>query len=233
MIYYYLAVNINSNDQAPSGSFFFEKLPHINKNTLTNGGSRGVNDQSSMRALLDARMQAAQERRTHAHARPTETARVFEPEPQPVLIKPTSKSWEELKTILKPVINLDGVWSRARTLYDQGYGAELETAAELAQKLATIMPSTHYFASSIGKKTGYWETKTLPNVQATWDVRRNALRVIRELALKAASTMPVLALAWRLKGMILRFLALATKQGTGINNPAGVFFALTRKQLTS
>lgn len=192
-----------------------------------------MNDQSSISALLNAHMQAIQERRAQAHAHPTETARVFEPEPQPVLIKPTSKSWEELKTVLEPVINLKGVWGRARTLYDQGYGAELETAAELAQKLATIMPPTHYFARSIGKNTGFWETKTLPTVHTTWDVRHNALRVIRELALKAASTMPVLALAWRLKNMILRFLAIATKQGTGINSPAGVFFALTRKQLTS
>jgi len=194
-----------------------------------------MNKSSALSDIASTRFQTIREQHDKEQAQSglSETVRVFEPTQQPILIKPTSKSWEELKKMLEPVINLENLWSRARKLYDQGYGSELETAAELAQKLATIMPPTHYFASSIGKKKGFWGTKTLPTVHATWEVRRNALKVMRELKLKAESTNPVLALAWRLRGTILRFLGIATEQRTGIENPAGVFFALTRKQLTS
>ena len=82
----------------------------------------------------------------------------------------------------------------------------------------------------VSKKSGNWHTKTLQVVYATWEVRRNAREVIERLKLKAESTKAVLALAWRLKGSIMRFLGIATEQGTGIKNPAGVFFALTKQQ---
>lgn len=190
-----------------------------------------MNDQSSMSALAHARMQAVQERRAQAHANLIETVRVFEPETQPILFKPTASSWEVLEPKLAKVVNFLGVMKRARELYDQGYGAELETAAEIA--LARAAKRFNYFSHMIAKKYDDWETKTLPTVHATWEVRRNALKVMRELKLKAESTNPVLALAWRLRGTILRFLGIATEQGTGIENPAGVFFALTKQQLTT
>lgn len=82
----------------------------------------------------------------------------------------------------------------------------------------------------VSKKAGNWATKTLQVVHETWEVRRNALKVMEQLHLAASSTKAIFALAWRLKTSILRFLGIATEQGTGIKNPAGVFFALTKRQ---
>lgn len=146
-----------------------------------------------------------------------------------LLIKPGAKHWEELQPILALVINLSGLMTTVRDLYDQGYGAELETAAEIALATAKKTPF-HLFAAMVSKKRGNWATKTLKMVHETWEVRRNALTVLERLKLPPTSTRAILALAWRLRGSILRYLGVATEQGTGIKNPAGVFFALTKKQ---
>ena len=161
----------------------------------------------------------------------TASVRIFEPTTQPIRIKPVASSWEVLEQKLAQVVNLPGLMTTVRELYDQGYGAELETAAEIALATATKSPF-HLFAAMVSKKSGNWRIKTLKVVQETWEVRRNALVVIDKLKLKAESTRAVLALAWRLKGTIMRFLGIATEQGTGIKNPAGVFFALTKKSTT-
>jgi hypothetical protein len=50
-----------------------------------------------------------------------------------------------------------------------------------------------------------------------------------KLKLKADSAKAILAIAWRLKSSLARYLALATEQSTGIKNPIGLFFALTKK----
>lgn len=155
-------------------------------------------------------------------------AQIYVPQAQPISIKPTASTWEELQQKLAQVINLPGLWSTVRALYDQGCGPELETAAEIALATAKKSPF-HLFATMVSKKSGNWAARTLPMVHTTWEVRRNTLQVIEKLKLAASSTYAILALAWRLKGTIMRFLGLATEQGTGVNNPAGLFFALTKK----
>ena len=158
-----------------------------------------------------------------------DTARVFEPtEPQPIIIKPDASNWEALQAKLEHVINLPGLWITVRQLYEAGQGAELETAAEIALAKARKSPF-HLFAAMVSKKSGNWGTRTLKMVHDTWEVRRNALEVLDKLKLPFESAKAVLALAWRLKGSIVRYLSLATEQGQGIRNPAGLFFALTRK----
>src|SRR5437588_12868421 len=147
----------------------------------------------------------------------------------PLIVKPSMPSWEELQAKLEHVINLPGLWITIRELYDQGYGAELETAAEIALAKAKKSPY-HLFATMTSKKAGKWASITLAMVHETWQVRRNALLVVERLKLQAGSLKAVLALSWRLKGSILRYLGIATEQGTGIRNPAGVFFALTKRQ---
>ncbi len=147
----------------------------------------------------------------------------------PIIIKPTPSSWESLLSKLQQVINLPGLLTTVRELYDQGYGAELETAAEIALAKARKSPYC-MFAAMVSKKAGNWTTKTLQVVHETWEVRRNALKVMEQLHLDASSTKAIFALAWRLKTSVLRFLGIATEQGMGIKNPAGVFFALTKKQ---
>lgn len=87
----------------------------------------------------------------------------------------------------------------------------------------------NFFTKSISKKSGNWATKTLEQVRKTWDVRRNALEVVERLKLGKDSVNAILALSWRLKGQIMRFLGTATEQGVGIKNPVGLFFALTKK----
>jgi hypothetical protein len=159
----------------------------------------------------------------------SDAARVFVPaESQPIIIKPGTSSWEELETKLDKVVNLPGLWLTVRKLYEAGQGAELETAAEIA--LAKAKKSRfNMFAAMVSKKSGNWETRTLKMVHETWAVRRNALEVIDKLKLSHDSTKAILALAWRLKNSIVRYLGMATEQGQGIKNPAGLFFALTKK----
>src|SRR6266571_126225 len=99
------------------------------------------------------------------------------PQVQPIIIKPSMPSWDDLQEKLQHVINLPGLWITVRELYDQGYGAELATAAEIA--LATYKKGPcHLFAKMVSKKSGNWATRTLKMVQETWDVRRNALQVM-------------------------------------------------------
>ncbi len=156
-------------------------------------------------------------------------ASIIIPEVQPIIIKPSMPSWEVLQGKLEHVINLPGLWITIRELYDQGYGAELETAAEIALATAKKSPY-HLFATMTSKKAGKWATITLAMVHETWQVRRNALQVVERLKLQVGSIKAVLALSWRLRGSIMRYLGIATEQGTGIRNPIGVFFALTKRQ---
>ena len=146
----------------------------------------------------------------------------------PLIVKPSMPAWEDLQEKLEHVINLPGLWITIRELYDQGYGAELETTAEIALATAKKSPY-HLFATMTSKKAGKWATITLAMVHETWQVRRNALQVVERLKLSSGNLKAVLALSWRLRGSIMRFLGLATEQGTGIRNPAGVFFALTKR----
>jgi len=156
-------------------------------------------------------------------------ASIIVPPVQPLIIKPSMPSWDDLQEKLQHVINLPGLWITIRELYDQGYGAELETAAEIALATAKKSPY-HLFATMTSKKAGKWATITLAMVHETWHLRRNALLVVERLKLPVGSIKAVLALSWRLRGSIMRFLGIATEQGTGIRNPAGVFFALTKRQ---
>lgn len=154
---------------------------------------------------------------------------VYEPKPiASLIIKPSAKAWPELQHLLVQVVNLSGLMTTVRELYDQGYGAELETAAEIALATAKKSPF-HLFAAMVSKKSGNWATKTLKIVHETWEVRRHAMTVLERLKLPVTSTKAILALAWRLRGSILRYLGIATEQGVGIKNPAGVFFTLTKK----
>ena len=155
-------------------------------------------------------------------------ASIIIPQVQPIIVKPSMPTWEDLQAKLEHVINLPGLWITIRELYDQGYGAELETAAEIALATAKKSPF-HLFATMTSKKAGKWATITLAMVHETWQVRRNALLVVERLKLSYGSMKAVLALSWRLKGSIMRYLGIATERGTGIRNPAGVFFALTKR----
>jgi len=160
----------------------------------------------------------------------SDTNKIIElPKVQGIIFRPTPSTWESLEKKLAKVINFDGVWRRARDLYDQGYGAELETFAEIATERANQYAPTHYFARGIGKKMGLWEARTLKTIHETWSVRRSAMEVMYKLKLSAKSTKAILATAWRLKGGITRILALATEQGQGIKNAVGLFFYLTAK----
>ena len=160
------------------------------------------------------------------------TLPTFQPVTRPIVIKPAASSWEQLEQKLEQVINLPGLWITVRSLYDQGMGAELETAAEVALATAKKSPF-NLFAAMVSKKSGNWATRTLKMVQETWSVRRNALEVMDKLKLAANSAKAILAMGWRLKGTMMRFLGIATEQGTGVKNPTGLFFALTKKPRTA
>jgi hypothetical protein len=159
-------------------------------------------------------------------------AQVYVPKALPIIVKPVASSWEDLEQKLKPVINLPGLWVTVGELYDQGYGAELETAADIALAVHKKEKPCNLFATMVSKKSGNWFTKTLQKVHETWEIRRNALLVMERLNLAATTAKKVLRIAWRLKGSIMHYLGLATEQGTGIQNPAGVFFALTKQLKT-
>ena len=153
---------------------------------------------------------------------------VYVPQVLPIIVKPMAASWEDLELKLKQVINLPGLWVTVGELYDQGYGAELETAADIALAVHKKESPCNLFATMVSRKSGNWTTKTLQKVHEVWEIRRNALQVMERLNLAATTAKKVLSIAWRLKGSIMHYLGLATEQGTGIKNPAGVFFALTK-----
>jgi hypothetical protein len=157
------------------------------------------------------------------------TAQVYVPRVLPIIVKPMTASWEDLEQKLKQVINLPGLWITVGELYDQGYGAELETTADIAMAVHKKESPCNLFAKMVSKKSGNWFTKTLQKVHEVWEIRRNALQVMDRLNLATTTAKKVLSIAWRLKGSIMHYLGLATEQGTGIKNPAGVFFALTKQ----
>ena len=156
------------------------------------------------------------------------TAQAFVPQVLPIIVKPMAANWEDLEQKLKQVINLPGLWITVGELYDQGYGAELETAADIALAVHKKESPCNLFATMVSRKSGNWTTKTLQKVHEVWEIRRNALQVMERLNLAATTAKKVLSIAWRLKGSIMHYLGLATERGTGIKNPAGVFFAVTK-----
>jgi len=174
--------------------------------------------------ILAQRLAQLQESRSNA----TDDVRIFEPTVQPIIIKPTVSSWEDLEQKLAQVINLPGLWITVRQLYEAGQGAELETAAEIALAKARKSPF-NMFAAMVSKKSGNWGKRTLQMVRDTWEVRRNALEVLDRLNLPSGSAKAILAICWRLKSAVIRLLGAATERGTGIRNPVGLFFALTKK----
>ena len=115
-----------------------------------------------------------------------ETVSVFTPSTQPIVIKPAASSWEDLQKKLEQVINLPGLWITIKELYDQGFGAELETAADIALAKARKSPF-NMFAAMVSKKSGNWATRTLEIVHETWENRRNALEVMLKLKLETKS----------------------------------------------
>src|SRR5436309_16059030 len=78
----------------------------------------------------------------------------------PLIVKPSMPSWEDLQAKLEHVINLPGLWTTIRELYNQGYGAELETAAEIALATAKKSPY-HLFATMTSKNAGKSASVTL------------------------------------------------------------------------
>jgi hypothetical protein len=184
--------------------------------------------------ILAARMAQFKQRQGST----TSGVQAFTPTPQKIdtaliAVKPIAKDWDSLLEVLEPVLDASGLYRQCilktvRDLFNQGYAAELETAAELAQKLANKKPASHYFARSVSKRGGNWATRTLTKVHETWEVRKNALDVMEKLKLDSKITNYVLSLSWKLKGVITRFLAIATEQGYGITNPAGYFFGIIK-----
>jgi len=160
---------------------------------------------------------------------PADAVRTYEaPGILPLIIKPAASSWADLERKLNEVINLPGLWITVQKLYEAGQGPELETAAEIALAKARKSPF-NMFAAMVSKKSGNWGKRTLQMVHETWEARRNTLEVMQRLNLPHDSTKAILKMAWRLRGTIIRFLGVATEKGTGIRNPVGLFFALTRK----
>jgi len=150
----------------------------------------------------------------------------------PILIKPVAPTWEQLVEKVNPIVNLPGLWITITELYNGGYGAELVTLVDMVLEIHTKNPKrekpNNLFAASISKTSGNWKTKTLKLIHDAWEARRHAVEVIDRLNIEQQSKAyrQVLALAWKLKGTIVRFLGMATEQDTGIKDKTKVFFAL-------
>lgn len=152
-----------------------------------------------------------------------------------LVVRPVAKDWDDLVATLDKYQALDesGLYRQlllktVRDLYDQGYGSELITTAELAKDLASKEAPSHYFARCISKRAGKWNTVTLEMVHKAWETRQNTQLVIEKLKLDEKITGYVLSLAWKFKGSIIRFLSMATEQGYGIKSPAGYFFGIIK-----
>jgi len=146
------------------------------------------------------------------------------------LIKPSSPTWEQLVVLLQDVINMPGfLETRIKYLYEQGYGAELVTAAEIARVAAYKSPQA-LFTRSTSKSEDNWEKRTLLVVKKTWEARRITLEVIDKLGLTdPKQTRLILHLAHKLRSRLLQYLSMATKGEGKVKNPKGLFFALAYK----
>lgn len=185
------------------------------------------NSTQSTGDVLAGRMEALKQTRASI----SEGVQVFTPketkiELSEITIRPTEKNWEELEPILKQVVNLSGMWKTVRQRFDEGRGAELEAAAEIALDRYK-QTAYQYFCGMVDKKHDNWE-RTLKTVEESWRVRQNALQVIAKLKLEAKSTGYILGLCWKFKESIIRFLGIATEQGYGIKNQAGYFFGIIK-----
>jgi hypothetical protein len=212
------------NEEAQQGFFSFVAPTAYNTNNL--GGSAMSTEQIGD-TLADRWAQLKQQKQPDLAT----TVKVYEPsEKLHILIRPNAPSWEALERELQDVtvIAKPLIWITIKKLFEQGYGAELMTLAEMVREIHTKPNPSRLFIKMISKASGNWE-RTKEKVHETWEVRRNALEVIDKLKLEVGSTKAILKLAWRLKNTIIHYLGLATEQGTGIKNPAGVFFALTMK----
>jgi hypothetical protein len=146
------------------------------------------------------------------------------------LVKPSSPSWDELVILLQDVVNMPGfLETRIKYLYEQGYGAELVTAAEIARTTAYKSPQA-LFTRSTSKSEDNWEKRTLAVVKKTWEARRITLEVIDKLGLTdPKQTRLILFLAHKLRSRLLQYLSMATKGEGRVKNPRGLFFALAYK----
>ena len=86
-------------------------------------------------------------------------AQVYVPKVLPIIVKPMASSWEDVEQKLKQVINLPGLWVTVGELYDQGFGAELETAADIALAVHKKASPCNLFAKMVSKKSGNWPLK--------------------------------------------------------------------------
>jgi hypothetical protein len=159
-------------------------------------------------------------------------AQIPETKTLPILIRPVAPAWEQLVEKVNPIVNLPGLWITITKLYNEGYGAELVTLVDMVLEIHTKNPKrekpNNLFAASISKTSGNWKTKTLKLIHDAWEARQHAREVIDRLNIEQQpkTYRQVLALAWKLKGTIVRFLGMATEQGTGIKDKTKVFFAL-------
>lgn len=150
----------------------------------------------------------------------------YENELESPLVKPSSPSWETLAEQLQDVINMPGfLETRIKTLFDEGFGAELITAAEIARATAYKTPAA-LFTRSTSKSGDKWESVTLRTVRKAWEARKITREIIEQLNITdPKQTKLILALAHKLKSRLQMFLSMATK-GKGVTNAKAVFFAL-------
>lgn len=153
----------------------------------------------------------------------------FEKGLQSPLVKPSTPSWEQLTEQIKDVVNMPGYMeTRIKKLYNDGFGAELVTAAEIARATA-YKSAIALFTRSTSASGEKWEEVTLRMVKNAWAARKTTLEIIEQLNITdEKQTKILLALAHKLKGRIYQFLSMATK-GKGVINAQAVFFSMAYK----
>jgi hypothetical protein len=141
------------------------------------------------------------------------------------LLRPSSPSWEQVVAAVSPLINAPGYTEkRIKELYDEGYGAELISAAENST-IRGHNPMFH-FMKCTSRKSGNWEKRTLGFVRRAWKARTCLLEVMTKLNINPKFAKYILKRAWALGDRMLVHLGAALEKGAGIKSSLKLFMWL-------
>lgn len=159
---------------------------------------------------------------------------------QEILVIPPAPTWEELVAEVHSLTSPNGhqiyanfLNHRLKKLYDEGQGAALITAVQVAKETAKF-DQIGMFVRMVSVKAGNWETMTIGTVRKLWAVRRHTREIIEKLNIDPKLTKYVLKRAWSLGSRIMACLSMATKeQGKGSSLKLFFWLISPKRQTTA
>jgi hypothetical protein len=157
-----------------------------------------------------------------------------------ILVIPPAPTWDELLGEMQTLTSSQGhqIYSnflnhRVKKLYEDGQGAALVTAMQVAKETAKF-DQIGMFVRMVSVKAGNWETMTIGTVRKLWSIRRYTREIIEKLKIDPKLTKYVLKRAWSLGSRIMACLSMATKeQGKGSSLKLFFWLISPKRQATA